>query len=87
MSRRIFPVLAVLAAVVPAAPALAQSVGAPAGSDPATAPGGTEGIAGPRNEAEAIRSGDVVPVPPNRAIAVDETRLPVERPVPSPVRR
>ncbi|WP_019903500.1 hypothetical protein [Methylobacterium sp. 77] len=47
-----------------AAVALAQSYGAPSGRDAATAPGGTEGIAGPRNEAEAIRSGDAVPVPP-----------------------
>ncbi|KQP33133.1 hypothetical protein ASG60_16115 [Methylobacterium sp. Leaf469] len=47
-----------------AGPALAQSVGAPAGSDPATAPGGTEGRAGPRNEREAIRSGDAIPAPP-----------------------
>ena len=47
--------------------ALAQSVGAPAGRDPATAPGGTEGIAGPRNEMNAIRDGDAVPVPPGRA--------------------
>lgn len=44
-----------------------QSVGAPAGRDPATAPGGTEGIAGPRNEREAIRSGDAVPVAPGRS--------------------
>lgn len=44
--------------------ALAQSVGAPAGREPATAPGGTEGLAGARNEAEAIRSGDAIPVPP-----------------------
>ncbi len=44
--------------------ALAQgSVGAPAGTDPATAPGGTEGRAGPRNEREAIESGNAVPVP------------------------
>ncbi|MCJ2082623.1 hypothetical protein [Methylobacterium sp. J-090] len=43
--------------------AFAQSTGAPAGVDPATAPGGTEGIAGPRNEREAIRSGDAIPAP------------------------
>lgn len=48
-----------------AGPVLAQSVGAPAGIDGATAPGGTEGRAGPRNEAEAIRSGDAIPVPPS----------------------
>lgn len=45
--------------------AFAQSLGAPAGRDPATAPGGTEGLAGPRNEAEAIRGGDAVAVPPS----------------------
>ncbi|GJD71151.1 hypothetical protein MMMDOFMJ_4105 [Methylobacterium gnaphalii] len=44
-------------------PAFAQSTGAPAGSEPATAPGGTEGIAGARNEREAIRSGDAIPAP------------------------
>lgn len=47
-----------------AAAVQAQSYSAPAGREPATAPGGTEGIAGPRNEAEAIRSGDAVAVPP-----------------------
>ncbi|GJD32204.1 hypothetical protein PMNALOAF_3471 [Methylobacterium adhaesivum] len=44
--------------------AFAQSVGAPAGNTPATAPGGTEGRAGLRNEREAIQSGDAVPAPP-----------------------
>ena len=43
--------------------ALAQSTGAPAGLDPATAPGGTEGIAGPRNERDAIKSGDAISAP------------------------
>ncbi|KQP16695.1 hypothetical protein [Methylobacterium sp. Leaf93] len=43
--------------------ALAQGTGAPAGRDPATAPGGTEGIAGPQNEREAIRSGDAIAAP------------------------
>lgn len=38
--------------------ASAQSVGAPAGREAATAPGGTIGKAGPRNRMEAIRSGD-----------------------------
>jgi len=44
--------------------ASAQSVGAPAGRDPATAPGGTEGTAGLRNEEESIRRGDAIPAPP-----------------------
>jgi hypothetical protein len=63
--------------------ALAQGTGAPAGRDPATAPGGTEGIAGPANEREAIQSGDAVAAP--RGVGVpapppsDETRP--ERPV------
>ncbi|MCJ2136963.1 hypothetical protein MKK69_23425 [Methylobacterium sp. J-026] len=53
--------------------AAAQSYTAPAGRDPSTAPGGTEGIAGPRNEAESIRSGDAVAVPPRRGgVAVEE---------------
>lgn len=50
--------------------ALAQSTGAPAGSEAATAPGGTTGMAGPRNEAEAIRSGDAVPVAPGAGVPV-----------------
>ena len=44
--------------------AFAQSTGAPAGLDPATAPGGTEGRAGPQNEMNAVRDGDAVAVPP-----------------------
>ncbi len=44
--------------------ALAQSTGAPAGREPATAAGGTEGIAGPRNEIQAIEDGKAVPAPP-----------------------
>lgn len=43
----------------------AQSTGAPAGREPATAPGGTTGLAGPRNEAEAIRSGGAIEVQPS----------------------
>ncbi|GJD45675.1 hypothetical protein AFCDBAGC_3549 [Methylobacterium cerastii] len=38
--------------------ASAQSVGAPAGREAATAPGGAIGRAGPANRMEAIRSGD-----------------------------
>lgn len=56
--------LALFGGLVCGGPASAQSVGAPAGRDPATAPGGTEGIAGPRNETNAIRDGDAVAVPP-----------------------
>ncbi|WP_378972594.1 hypothetical protein [Methylobacterium komagatae] len=58
------PTLALCGLLATAAAANAQSVGAPAGRDPATAPGGTEGLAGPRNTAEAIRSGDAIPVAP-----------------------
>ncbi|KAB1072420.1 hypothetical protein [Methylobacterium planeticum] len=66
-------------------PALAQSVGAPAGRDPATAPGGTEGIAGPRNEMNAVRDGDAVPVPPGRGgIEVDPPAGPAMEPAPPP---
>ncbi|MBX9931001.1 MAG: hypothetical protein K2Y56_05620 [Methylobacterium sp.] len=56
--------LALLLTAGIAGASLAQSTGAPAGRDPVTAPGGTTGAAGPRNEAEAIRSGDAIPVPP-----------------------
>ncbi|GLS42783.1 hypothetical protein GCM10007884_07680 [Methylobacterium brachythecii] len=70
-------------------PALAQSTGAPAGSEPATAPGGTEGIAGARNEREAIRSGDAIPAPrgvgepappPPGAVVVPDQPPPAPRP-------
>nr|WP_282104063.1 hypothetical protein [Methylobacterium sp. 37f] len=57
--------------------ALAQGAGAPAGMDAATAPGGTEGRAGPRNEAEAFRSGDAIPVPP-RAGGIAAESMPAE---------
>lgn len=66
--------------------ALAQSLSAPAGRDPATAPGGTEGVAGPRNAREAIRSGDAVPAPRGLGEPVlppSDTRPP-DRPAPRP---
>lgn len=47
--------------------ALALSGGSftpPGGQAPATAPGGTQGLAGPRNVSDAIRSGQAVEVPP-----------------------
>jgi hypothetical protein len=64
--------------------ALAQgSVGAPAGTEPAATPGGTEGRAGPRNEQEAIRSGDAIPVPPGaRGAPVEPPPAPADLPPP-----
>lgn len=59
-------ILALCGLLGTAGTACAQSYGAPAGRDPSTAPGGTEGIAGPRNEAESIRSGDAVEVARSR---------------------
>lgn len=60
-----------------AEPVLAQgSTGAPAGMEAATAPGGTEGRAGARNEAEAIRDGGAVPVPPAEGIPVQRPGMP-----------
>ncbi|MEL6062041.1 MULTISPECIES: hypothetical protein [unclassified Methylobacterium] len=64
MPRTLMVVMALGGLLGTAATAQAQSYSAPAGRDPATAPGGTEGIAGPRNESEAIRSGDAVVVSP-----------------------
>ncbi|HEX8375551.1 MAG TPA: hypothetical protein VF641_05125 [Methylobacterium sp.] len=64
--------------------ALAQSLGAPAGLAPATAPGGTEGLAGPRNEAEAIRSGDAIPVPPGGSGVAPEPSAPAPTMPPEP---
>lgn len=64
MARTLTLTLAICGLLATAAAANAQSVGAPAGRDPATAPGGTEGLAGPRNTTEAIRSGDAIPVAP-----------------------
>ena len=52
-------------------PAQAQGTGAPAGMEPATAPGGTEGRSGMRNEAEAIRDGEAVRVPRGEGIPVE----------------
>lgn len=68
--------------------ALAQSVGAPAGQPSATAPGGTEGVAGPGNERRAIERGDAIPAPPGVGVPVEtppppppeERRLPPPRP-------
>ncbi|TXM65868.1 hypothetical protein [Methylobacterium sp. WL120] len=65
-------------------PAFAQSTGAPAGSDPATAPGGTEGLAGPRNEMNAVRDGDAVPVPPRTGGIEGDTPPSGERMPPPP---
>lgn len=36
----------------------------PAGQPAATAPGGTQGLAGPRNVSDAIRGGQAIGVPP-----------------------
>ncbi|WP_375465554.1 hypothetical protein [uncultured Methylobacterium sp.] len=58
-----------------------SSTGAPAGRDPATAPGGTEGLAGPRNEADAIRNGDAIPVAPGRGGTEVDTAAPAADPV------
>ncbi|MGU3537311.1 hypothetical protein [Methylobacterium sp. A54F] len=85
MSLKAVPALAALALIAPfCGPAAAQSVGAPAGREPATAPGGTEGLAGPRNESEAIRAGDAVPVTPGRGIPVEAP--PAEPVAPPPPR-
>lgn len=67
-------ILALFGLIGAAGAASAQSYGAPAGRDPATAPGGTEGIAGPRNEGESIRSGDAVEVAPSRGGIATEGR-------------
>lgn len=66
-----------------AGPVLAQQgTGAPAGMESATAPGGTEGRAGARNEAEALRSGDAVPVPPAEGIPVERSPMAPDAPPP-----
>lgn len=66
--------------------ALAQSVGAPAGTPSATAPGGTEGIAGPANERRAIERGDAIPAPPGVGVPVETPPppRPEERRAPPP---
>lgn len=64
MARRLTLILTLGGLLATAGLAQAQSISAPAGREPATAPGGTEGMAGPRNEVEAIRSGEAIPVPP-----------------------
>jgi len=70
-------ILALCGLLDAAGAASAQSYSAPAGRDPSTAPGGTEGLAGPRNETESIRSGDAVEVPPSRGgVAVEEPAMP-----------
>jgi hypothetical protein len=71
---------------------LAQgSTGAPAGTEPATAPGGTQGIAGPANEAMAIRDGAAVPATPGTGIDVrtggPAMPVPTEQPVSPPATR
>lgn len=72
--------LALLATLGLGGAALAQSsTGAPAGRDPATAPGGTKGIAGPGNVDEAVRSGDAAPASP--APGVTEMAPPPAPPV------
>ncbi|WP_375464104.1 hypothetical protein [uncultured Methylobacterium sp.] len=73
----------VLAAIGWTGPVLARGAGAtpPAGLAPATAPGGTEGLAGPRNAAEAVRSGQAIAVPPGAG------GLRVRRPQAEPYRR
>ncbi|AWN38075.1 hypothetical protein [Methylobacterium radiodurans] len=50
--------------------AQAQSVGAPAGREPATAAGGTQGIAGKRNVERAFRQGDAVRAPRGLGVPV-----------------
>ena len=66
--------------------ALAQSQTAPAGREPATAPGGTTGLAGPRNVDEAIRDGDALPaatpLADPRATTGSVTPAPVDAPPP-----
>ena len=86
MHIRILTALVVLGAIAGGG-AHAQSTGAPAGRDPATAPGGTEGIAGPQNERNAIRDGDAVPLPPGQGgVEVDTTRPDTVMPTEAPPR-
>ena len=67
---------ALLAAGTGGSASAQQSYNPPAGLDAAAAPGGTEGRAAPRNEAESIRSGDAIAVTPGAGGTV------VERPMP-----
>ena len=72
---------AAAAALVWSGPALALSGAAPTppgGQLSATAPGGTEGRAGPRNVDEAVRGGNAYPVAPDGRHRV--RRLPVLNP-------
>ena len=75
----LYAIFATLLAAAPCGPASAQqSYNPPAGLDPAAAPGGTQGLAGPRNEAEAIRSGDAIAVVPGaEGTAVERPMAPV----------
>ncbi|MGU3537715.1 hypothetical protein [Methylobacterium sp. A54F] len=66
MNRRIAGLAALcLAATGASGSALARggSYTPPAGQAAATAPGGTQGLAGPRNVSEAVRSGQAIGVP------------------------
>ncbi|KQT61029.1 hypothetical protein ASG52_17490 [Methylobacterium sp. Leaf456] len=80
MSVRTTLALALCAGLGLSGGALAQSVGAPAGQPSVTAPGGTEGTAGPANERRAIERGDAIPAPPGIGV-------PVEAPPPPPEER
>ena len=63
------------------------SVGAPAGTPGATAPGGTEGMAAVPNERNAIRSGDAIPAAPGVGVPVEGAPPPAEEPgLPPPPR-
>lgn len=67
MSRRMaLVILGSLGVALQSGSVSARGMGAspPAGLAPATAPGGTQGIAGPRNTAEAIQSGQAYAVRP-----------------------
>ncbi len=67
-------VVALALGLLSAGAASAQSVGAPAGRDPATAAGGTQGMAGPRNVERAFRRGDAVRAP--RGVGIPVKRRP-----------
>ena len=87
MLLRTIAALALVAALGLSVNAFAQSTGAPAGRPAATTPGGTEGMAGPANEEQAIRSGDAIPAPPGAGIPTEPPPprgAPVERTAPPP---